>query len=142
MTRDQATLRQDVVSSDPKDAASPYGYIFAFRPDGTHARVVFADDSMRDVPLSALNAANAVPSPAMTESRDSTTRSVPAWAAEPANFMAGDPACTACRGTGSLMRTEYCGAGQRNAYVSCFHCGGYALTVRVQRPELAHRLAR
>jgi hypothetical protein len=70
MTRDQATLRQDVVSSDPKDAASPYGYIFAFRPNGTHARVVFADDSMRDVPLSALNAANAVPSPVMTESRD------------------------------------------------------------------------
>lgn len=53
MTRDEAYLKQEVVSLDPKDAAEPRGYIFAFRAANV-ARIIFENFSMRDVPLSSL----------------------------------------------------------------------------------------
>ena len=48
MTTSKFHLRQQVVSSDSKDAAHPYGYVFAIRANGLY-RIIFEDDTMRDV---------------------------------------------------------------------------------------------
>jgi hypothetical protein len=61
MTREEAYLKQDVISSDPQDAIEPRGFIFALR--GDNARVVFADNAMRDVPLASLTSAEPVEPP-------------------------------------------------------------------------------
>lgn len=53
MTRNEAYLKQEVISNDPKDANEPRGYIFALRANDM-ARVVFDDRTMRDVPLTVL----------------------------------------------------------------------------------------
>lgn len=65
----------------------------------------------------------------------------PAWALEPANFMAGDPACPKCRGCGTLIRETFSGNGTLVGGVSCFVCGGDKLTLLAQRPDIAARNA-
>lgn len=56
MKRNEAYLKQEVVSNDPKDSVEPRGYILCFRGTIEYpmARIVFEDHSIRDVFLSEL----------------------------------------------------------------------------------------
>jgi hypothetical protein len=54
MRKIDCSLKQNVISDNPKDAIEPHGYIFAFRGE-TMARVVFNDMAVRDVLLSDLS---------------------------------------------------------------------------------------